>query len=693
MEALPTKSLSYHPHYMLNRLTHETSPYLRQHAHNPVDWYPWGEEALTRARAENKPILLSIGYAACHWCHVMAHESFEDGETAALMNRYFINIKVDREERPDLDSIYMNAVVAMTGQGGWPMTVALTPAGQPFFGGTYFPRLPRYGMPAFKQVLLAIQRAWESQQGDILRQAEELTSHLQRNFGLQAPAGTLTPALFNLARQQLNSNFDSHKGGFGRAPKFPQPMTIEFLLRQALAGHEQAQQMAEVTLDMMARGGIYDQLGGGFARYSTDNDWLVPHFEKMLYDNALLSRLYLHGWQLTGRPFYRQVAEETLDWAVREMRDPAGGFYSSLDADSEGQEGKFYLWQMAEINALLADEADLFNQHYGVSRFGNWEGDNILYQARTVEETAQLLGQPLEQVTNRLAAARQTLYQARTKRVWPGLDDKVLTAWNGLMLAAFAEAGRILQRPDYTAIANQNAQFLHQTMRQANGRLFRTWKAGHQARYNGYLEDYAYLADGLLALYQTTFETRWFVWATELADQIKNHFSDPAGGFFDTADDHEPLIHRPKDVQDNATPSGNAMAAQLLLQLSLFTGRNADWEQASQAIAAMEGPMSQYPTGFAQWLCAADLALSRPQEIAVVGDPAGADSQALLAVINRHYRPHQVVAAGPDGEVVPLLANRPAHNNQATAYVCRQFVCLNPVTTPAELAQQLANSK
>jgi len=685
---------------MTNRLAQESSPYLLQHEDNPVHWYPWSEEALARAQAEQKPIFLSIGYAACHWCHVMAHESFEDEETAAYMNAHFINVKVDREERPDLDAIYMGAVVAMTGQGGWPMSVFLTPDGDPFFGGTYFPPFPRYGMPSFRQVLESVARAWKEQRADIVANAGEIRQHIGRRLELSGTKGELTAALLGRALATIERQFEPGKGGFGRAPKFPQPMTLEFLLRlmqrHGQTPATQAEHMVNYTLEMMALGGIYDHLGGGFARYSTDNDWLVPHFEKMLYDNALLSRVYLHAWQVTGRPLYKQIVTETLDYVVREMRHEAGGFYSSLDADSEGEEGKFYVWQPAEIREVLGDEltADIFMLAYDVTERGNWEGKNILNVNRELAEVARLAKISEEETTRLLTAARQTLYEERAKRIWPGLDDKVLTAWNGLMLAAFAEAGRVLDRPDYTAVAVQNAEFLYQTMRQENGRLWRTWKAGHEARYNGYLEDYAYLGDGLLALYQTTFDQRWFDWAQELAELMLTHFCDEQdGGFFDTADDHEALIFRPKDLQDNAVPSGNAMACHLLLQLSLYTGNGRYHDIAQATVSAVYGAMSQYPTGFAHWLCATTFLLSEPQEIAIIGEPAAADTQALLAVVREQYRPHQVTAAAvpdsPAAETIPLLVNRSQIDGQATAYVCRQFACQRPVTTAEELREQL----
>lgn len=677
---------------MPNQLANETSPYLRQHADNPVNWYPWGEEALALARAQDKPILLSIGYAACHWCHVMAHESFEDEATAAYMNDHFINVKVDREERPDLDGIYMTAVVAMTGHGGWPMTVALTPDGRPFFGGTYFPPTPRYNMPSFRQVLEALVRAWRTQRDDIEANASQLTEHLSRRLALGG-GGPLDDALFDEALSGLLRAFDADLGGFGRAPKFPPSMTLEFLLRvHRRRGDKMALHMAEFTLEKMAYGGMYDQIGGGFARYATDDRWLVPHFEKMLYDNALLARVYLHAYQVTGKPLYRRIVTETLDFVLRELRHEAGGFYSSYDADSEGEEGKFYTWSAAEIRAALGAEAPLFMLAYDVTERGNWEGQNILNLPRSLEEVAEMAQTPLAEVESRLAAARQTLYALRAERVWPGLDDKVLTAWNGLMLAAFAEAGRVLERPDYTAAAIQNGEFLYGTLRGENGRLLRTWKAGSTARYNGYLEDYAYLADGLLALYQTTWEPRWFRWARELVDLMLTHFYDAEdGGFYDTSDDHEQLIQRPKDVQDNATPSGNAMAAQVLLKLSLYTGNGRYWDIATQSTSSLAEALRRYPTGFAHWLCAADIITGEPQELAIVGDPAEAETQALLAVAQSQYRPNLVIAVGEEesGADVPLLAERGRVNGRSAAYLCRQFVCRQPTTSPEALREAL----
>ncbi|WP_420643829.1 thioredoxin domain-containing protein [Candidatus Leptofilum sp.] len=677
---------------MPNKLAQETSPYLLQHVDNPVDWYPWGEEALHKARQEDKLILLSIGYAACHWCHVMAHESFEDPTTAKYMNEHFINVKVDREERPDLDAIYMQAVVAMTGQGGWPMTVFLTPDGRPFYGGTYFPPAPRYGMPSFIQLMQGIVNAWETKRQEILQSAGDITKHLRRTAVLTGEDDVLTPTMFGKATTVLAQDFDHERGGFGGAPKFPPSMTLEYLL-QSFVLHKDSRilHMAETTLKKMAYGGMYDQLGGGFARYATDINWLVPHFEKMLYDNALLARVYLHAYQVTQEPLYRQIAEETLDFVMRELRHEDGGFYSSYDADSEGEEGKFYVWSAAEINAHLGEDAALFKLYYDVTEQGNWEGSNILNRKKELDEVAWASKMSEEKVVERLAAAKQKLYDIRAQRIWPGLDDKVLTAWNGLMLAAFAEAGRILKRHDYTETAVLNAQFLYKTMRTANGRLLRTWKADSAAKYNGYLEDYAYLADGLLALYQTTFDEQWFTWAHELAEMMRTHFYDTDhGGFFDTSDDHEALIHRPKDLQDNAVPSANAMAAQVLLKLSLYLGNSKYWELAETAVSSLYGAMVQHPNAFAHWLGAAVFITSQPQELAIIGDLSQPDTQALLDTTFASFRPNLVVATGDAASQIPLLTERTQLNNKATAYVCRRFVCQQPVNTPESLANQLA---
>ena len=674
---------------MANHLRDETSPYLLQHVDNPVDWYPWGDEAMRLAKEQDKPILLSIGYAACHWCHVMAHESFEDDATAAQMNADFINVKVDREERPDVDSIYMQAVNAMTGRGGWPMTVFLTPDAKPFYAGTYFPNEPRHGMPSFRQILTGVSEAWQGDRENVVGSADDVAQQLQALADVALESQAVDPAVFKSALRGLGQRFDPTWGGFGDAPKFPQPMTLEFLLRESLGEDgSHALEMAETTLRKMAEGGMYDQVGGGFARYSVDNRWLVPHFEKMLYDNAQLARVYLHAWQVTGDPFYRRIVEETLDYVLLEMRHADGGFYSSQDADSEGVEGKFYVWSADEIRNALGDDADAFMQIYAVSDEGNWEGHNVLNLRVDPEKLAARRGIDPGAVASLVAAARATLYELRAKRVWPGLDDKVLTSWNGLMLAAFAEAGTALRRKDYIEAARSNAEFLYRTMRLDSGRLLRTWKAGSDAKYNGYLEDYAYLADGLLALYEATFEARWVDWARELSELMRTHFRDAKnGGFFDTSDDHEQLIHRPKDLQDNAVPSANSMAAGVLTRLSLLTGDGELWQLAEESTATMSKFMSEYPSGFGQWLNVASFMRSEPREIALVG--SGDEIAPLLEVVRTGYRPFQVIAAGEDPDL-PLLENRTRVDAKATAYVCRQLVCQTPVTDPQELKRQLA---
>jgi uncharacterized protein YyaL (SSP411 family) len=677
---------------MPNHLIDETSPYLLQHADNPVNWYPWGEEALKQAQDADRPIFLSIGYSACHWCHVMAHESFEDQGTAAILNEHFVSIKVDREERPDLDQIYMTAVQAMTGSGGWPMSVFLTPEGTPFYGGTYFPPTPRYGMPSFTQVLHAIVDAWQNRRDELVASGQKLVAAIRQQGQVDATSTSkgrdLDESTLHSAFRALQQSFDQVHGGWGQAPKFPQPMALEFLLRyHHSTGNPNALEMVTQTLEAMARGGMYDQLGGGFHRYSVDDHWLVPHFERMLYDNAQLARVYLHAWQVTGNDFFRTIAEETLDYVMREMLAPEGGFYSTQDADSEGKEGKFFVWTPDEIREVLGNEADAFIAAYTITPGGNFEGKNILEFVGDMEQ------RPV------LAEARRKLFEAREKRVHPGRDEKILTSWNGLMLAAFAEAARALDRDDgsralatsYRKVAERNADFLLRELRQENRRLLHSWMEG-DARLNGYLEDYAYLIEGLLELYQTTFDPRWFLAAQELAGTMIAHFQAPEGGFFDTSDDHETLITRPRDLQDNATPSGNAMATTVLLKLTGFTNHLRYVDISHQALAQMQPMMARYPLGFGQWLQALAYALSKPREIAIVGDPDSANTQALLSIVRYGYQPFQVVALGvPDAQppAVPLLQDRGLVEGQAAAYVCRDFACQAPVTDPLALKQLL----
>jgi uncharacterized protein YyaL (SSP411 family) len=682
---------------MTNRLANETSPYLLQHAHNPVDWYPWGPEALERARSEERPILLSVGYSACHWCHVMERESFENDETAALMNQLFVNIKVDREERPDVDSIYMTAVQQMTGHGGWPMTMFLTPAGEPFYGGTYYPPEPRHGMPSFRQVLSAVAEVWRERRDDVLHSAGEMREMLAQSSAVRPPASASSAdaAVLDAAETSLAGRFDERWGGFGGAPKFPQPMGLEFLLRQwKRAGSADALRMADLTLRRMAEGGMYDHVGGGFARYSVDAQWLVPHFEKMLYDNALLARAYLHAWQATGDDSHRRVVEETLGWVMREMTSPEGGFYSALDADSEGEEGKFYLWTPDEVDALLGpDDGPLFRRYYDVSEGGNFEHRNILHTAHALDDVARATGVAPERLREVIERGRAILYEARAKRVWPGLDDKVLTSWNAMMLHAFAEAARVLEREDWREIAVRSAEFLTTALRR-DGRLLRTYKEG-RAKIPAFLEDHALLVDALVAVYEATWDARWVREAKSLADDLLAHFWDDGEGvFYDTASDAEALVVRPRDVFDNATPSGNSAAVMALLRLGELTGDARYREVAERVLAGMGELMARVPMGFGHLLCALDFSLAAPAEIAIVGDPASEEARALVRTASRAYLPNAVLAGKRDGDtsaddLIPLLRDRVAIGGRATAYVCERLACKLPVSDPAALAEQL----
>ena len=680
---------------MPNQLINENSPYLLQHANNPVDWYPWGEEALNRARTENKPIFLSIGYAACHWCHVMEHESFEDPETAALMNQNFVNIKVDREERPDLDSIYMQATTAMTGSGGWPMSVFLTPDLRPFYAGTYFPPVRRYNMPAFKEVLQSLANVWQEQRDEVDRVGNQVLQHLQPQL-LGKTDETVNSETLEAAAKSLMESYDWGYGGWGSAPKFPQPMAIEFLLRRALTDSPQREQMLKAAthaLNTMSRGGMYDVVGGGFARYSVDNLWRTPHFEKMLYDNAQLALAYLHGFVVTGDIRYRWVCEETLDFILREMTNPQGGFYSSLDADSEGEEGKFYVWTHDELADILGPDFEFFKTAYGITPQGNWEGKNILQRALDDASLAARFKLDPEALRTRLTEAHIRLLEARSTRVRPGTDDKVLVMWNALALMAFAEAGRYLERKDYLDAAVRNARFLLDNL-YVTDRLLRSWRDG-QPKHNAYLEDYAGLVLALLALYQSDPDTEWYKMALLLADQMVAHFTDPNGGFFDTRDDHEALLVRPKDIQDNATPSGNALACMALLQLATYGDRGTWRSTAEDMLASITNALLRYPTSFAQWLSAADFAVGPTREVAILGDQNDAGIQDLLRTLWKNYRPRQVTAISaypPEPGSPALLVDRPLLNNQPTVYVCQGFVCLQPVNSPDEMEAQLVTS-
>ena len=686
----------YHP-AMPNRLAGETSPYLLQHANNPVDWFPWGPDALARAKLLDRPIFLSIGYAACHWCHVMERESFEHEATARYLNDHFVSIKVDREERPDLDQLYMGAVQAMTGGGGWPMSVFLTPGGKPFYGGTYFPDEPRHGMPSFRQVLEGVDRTWRDQRAEVEGAGTRLVAALVDQQRIEASADDPTPALFETVASGLMQSFDSRNGSWGGAPKFPQPMTIEYLLRRAAGGDARFDAVVRFTLDKMADGGIHDQLGGGFHRYSTDPVWLVPHFEQMLYDNAQLARVYLHAWAQTGEDRYRDVATGTLDYMIRELTTADGAFAASQDADTEGIEGLTFVWTAAEIREVLGDGADPFLAAYGVTDEGNWEGRTILSRVWPDIHTPPPRDDAALEAG--LATSRARLLARRSERPQPARDDKALAAWNGLAIAAFAEATRLLRTADpvaaerYRAAAVGAAEAITGGLLGADGSLKRSWKDG-RATGQGVLEDYAHLADGLLALYEATLDERWFTVARSLMDRVLARFTDPVGGFFDTADDHEQLVARPKDLQDNAVPSGNAMAALVLLRLAAWTGEGRYRESAERALRTVVAFVGRYPTGFAQWLSAIDLALSPAVEVAIVGDPTDAATRALLDVVDAGLRPHQVVAvsADPASSVVPLLADRLAIDGRPTAFVCRGFVCRLPVTTPEALAAELATA-
>jgi uncharacterized protein YyaL (SSP411 family) len=654
---------------MANALARETSPYLLQHRDNPVDWLPWGEEALSRARELDRPLLVSIGYSACHWCHVMERECFENDEIAEQMNELFVCVKVDREERPDVDALYMEAVQAMTGSGGWPLNVFITPEQVPFYAGTYFPPEQRHGMPSWPMVLDAIAKAWDTQRDEIRAGGAELAARLSGAARLKPAEGPLDEGILDEAVASLRSHFDSVNGGWGSAPKFPASSTIEFLLRRGETA------MTLQTLRSMASGGIHDQIGGGFARYSVDAEWTVPHFEKMLYDNALLARAYLHGWQVSGDPLLRRTCEETLDWALREMTGPEGAFYSALDADSEGVEGRFYVWSIDELRAILGDDADVAIAWFGASEHGNFEGANIL-ESRGAE--------PEPEVRERIRAA---LMAVRVARVWPGLDDKRLTAWNALMISALAEAGAVLERPDYVAAAERAAGFVLDAMRDADGRLLRTYNAG-EAKLNAYLEDHAFLLEALLTLYEATFEPRWFAAARELADTMIERFGDPEnGGFFQTSSYHEQLVARRKEIDDSPIPSGQSSAAFGLLRLAASTGEARYEEQGTAVLRLFAGMLSRSAIGFSHLLQALDFQLAPVREVALVGD----ELDPLVRVLRSAFRPHVVVAGGDgvDAGGVPLLEGRGPLEGAAAAYVCEGFSCLAPVTGAEELRRLL----
>jgi uncharacterized protein len=642
---------------MANRLAQETSPYLLQHRDNPVDWYPWGEEALTRARTLDRPLLVSIGYSACHWCHVMERESFEDPQVAALMNEHFVCIKVDREERPDVDAVCMEACQTMTGQGGWPLNAFLTPEQAPFYVGTYYPPEPRHGMPSWPTVLKAVADAWDQRRDNVREQGAEVLRSLGGASRLPASAEPIAHAVLDEAAQGLTQIYDPVNGGFGRAPKFPQASLTEFLLARG------EREMSLATLRAMATGGIYDQVGGGFSRYAVDATWTVPHFEKMLYDNALLARAYLHGWQVSGEPLLRRVCEETLDWALREMRSHEGGFYSALDADSDGVEGKFYVWTVAELREVLGADADAAIAFFGAGEPGNFEGANVLEGRGPLPD--------------RLAEIRAALYAARSHRVRPGLDDKQLTAWNALMISALAQAGAALERADYVDAAARCAEFL--LGRRHDGRLLRT------GQITAYLDDHAYLLEALLTLYEATFDPRWYHEARALADTMIERFADDeGGGFFTTASDHHSGFARRKDLDDSPVPAGGSAAAFGLLRLARLTGEY-EYERRALGVLRVLAPIvGRHPHGFGHVLQAIDFSLAPVREVAIVGDGA----EALARVVRGAYRPHVVLAGGAtDG--VPLLEGRTEVDGRAAAYVCEHFSCRAPVTSAEELSAAL----
>ena len=649
----------------MNRLADETSPYLLQHAHNPVDWYPWGEEALARARNEDKPIFLSIGYSACHWCHVMERESFEDPQIAEQLNHDFVSIKVDREERPDIDSIYMQAVQMMTGHGGWPMSMFLTPDGKPFHAGTYFPPTDRHGMPGFRRVLTQVADSYRTRRKDVEEASNEVQQAISGSMQPQKSGRPIDRQALEKAAAKMAQSYDRVHGGFGGAPKFPPSMSLDFLMQVAHRTLDQGlREIVVNTLTKMARGGIYDQVGGGFHRYSVDAQWLAPHFEKMLYDNALLARLYTRAWQWTKDPFFARIAHEILGFVEREMTSPDGGFYSTLDADSEGEEGKFYVWDRAEVMQILgSDEGKVFCDYFDITDRGNWEGKNILNVPRDVAVDADLM-----------ARGKCKLYGVRSQRVWPGRDEKILSGWNGWMLAAFADATTAFDRDHYRDIVRRNAAFLLSRI-DANGRLIR------HARIAGLLEDYAGAAWGLSLAYEATHERRFIDAAKRLADQLIERFADENGGFFDTPIDHEKLITRPKDLFDNATPGGNSVAADVMLRLALIFGEERYAQHATDTLESISPLAERYPNGFGFLLGVAEWCAGSPREIAITGNDD--TFKALRRIVGAEFLPHRVLVAGKDSADLPLMENRAS--DQSMAYVCQAYACLEPTSDPERL--------
>jgi uncharacterized protein len=673
-----------------NRLKNESSPYLLQHAHNPVDWYPWGDEAFERAKAEDKPVLVSIGYSACHWCHVMERESFASESIAALMNEHFVSVKVDMEERPDVDQIYMTFVQMTTGRGGWPMNVFLTPEKLPFFGGTYFPPSPRYGMPSWPQILMSIADAWRDRRDELMHSATEILGELRRAGMTEPAAGGLNEGLPDRAFESFVRTFDSKNGGFGGAPKFPAAMAMEFLLRYwKRTGNENALTMVRHTAEKMARGGIYDQIGGGFHRYSVDAVWLVPHFEKMLYDNAQLVRVYLHLYQITKEVLFKRVATEILEYVLREMTGPEGGFYSTQDADSEGEEGKFFVWTPKEVEELLGEEdARVFGFYYDISEDGNFEGKNVLNVKNSSQDVCEALGVDEPKLNNIIDRGKRVLFEAREKRIKPFRDEKVIVAWNGLMMAAFAEAGAVLNETRYVEAARRNADFLLEDVRDGD-RIFRTWKDG-TAKLNGYIEDYANLCDGLLELYQVTGEQKYLDESIGIAEQMIVQFWDEeSGGFYFTSNDHETLIVRNKDLFDNATPSGNSVAADVFIRLSKLTGDERFERFGATVLRIVSSQATRHPQGFGRTLSTLEFYLGPVKEIVIVAKQGSELEREVWA----DYRPFKVVAKmDPDSEPdveSAMLKGKGLVNGKEAVYVCEAFVCDKPVTTVGDLRKKI----
>lgn len=676
-----------------NRLIEETSPYLLQHAHNPVDWYPWGEEALKKSREENKPIFLSIGYSACHWCHVMEHESFENESIAAIMNEHYVNIKVDREERPDLDDIYMNAVQALTGQGGWPMSVFLTPELKPFYGGTYFPPQDMYGRPGFPTVLEGIARAYNNDYEKVVESSNEITEHLNKSMSFQTGHRDVTYSLIENAFDAMKNRFDEYHGGFGTAPKFPQSMNLDLLLRiHAKTGTREALSIAETTLRKMAEGGMYDQLGGGFHRYSVDAKWLIPHFEKMLYDNALLSKTYIEAWQHTKHPLYKTIATESLDYVLREMTSPEGAFYSTQDADSEGQEGLFFSWTPEQIRSVLGDDAqsELVCRYFGVDEGGNFEhGTSVLHVTMEMESLARMFNLAPEEAQSQIESARKALFEHRESRIKPGRDEKILTDWNGLMISSMALAGRVFNQPTYTEAARSAVAYIFNTMFVEN-RLLHTAKDG-QAHTNGFLSDYTYLINGLIDCFQTTGDASFLSKAKTLMDiTIEQFWDNEQSAFFFTGNDHEQLITRSKDPMDNAVPSGNSMAILALVRLAELTGDKTYHEKAYTSLQLFHTHLEEVPMGFSQMLCGLDFLLSNPRVIVLSASNLD-ELQPMHTALFDEFFPHIAIICVTDEtraeleSLTPLVADKLPVEGKPTAYVCQNFTCQQPATTVEEL--------